>query len=145
MSNGRLVELILGHGDAPRDTTAPQIRILTRPVDQQTSRGALWELARSQVQKFWCETGVLSDDVRRAAFPTEGSDPDPTEPWESATLRVDSANVEFRVLAHGNYWVAQAPVDDAVIGIEARSWSLSDLGLEAIEDTSEYGEARGLV
>ena len=133
-SNGRLVELILGHGDAPRDKTAAQVRVQTWPVDQQASRGALWDLARSHVQKFWFETGVLSDDVRRAVFPTDGSDIDPAEPWERVTLLVDGAHVEFRVLAYGNYWVAQASVDGA-----------TDTGLVSLEDTSEYGEARGLV
>jgi hypothetical protein len=144
-SNGRLSALVLGHGDAPRDRTAMQLRVETRPADSRTSHEALWELARSQVQHFWHETGVLPDDVRRAVFPMDSSDIGPSDPWEPATLLVDGAFVEFRVLAHENDWVAQAAVDDAVVGIHARAWSLTDTGLVSIEDTSEYSEGRGLI
>jgi hypothetical protein len=144
-SNGRLSALVLGHGDAPRDMTATQIRVETRPIDDRTRQEALWDSARSQVQHFWHETGVLPDDVRRAVFRTDGSDIDPTDPWESAALLVDGVLVEFRVLAHENYWVSQAPVDDAVVAIQARGWSLADTGLVSIEDTSEYREGRGLI
>jgi hypothetical protein len=91
-------------------------------------------MAREQVGHLWRETGVLRDDVHRAAFLVDGVRSDPTVCWEHATLSVDGELMRFSVLAEGECWVAQTVVGDVVVGIQSRRWPLSETGIRKVDD-----------
>jgi hypothetical protein len=146
-SNGVVTELTLAHGDAPWDLQQPQVRVETRsPGDSfgtdQSVRLAMaaFLLARSQVQRFWSATHTLPDPVRAAAFPIDGVQRDPTEPWTRRLIPIDAAPIEFRILEHEAYWVGQAVHDGVLLGIDARAWPIATTALVSVRDLTPYVE-----
>lgn len=101
-SGSAVTNLVLAFGDAPWDPNEPEVRIETRRADLQSlgdptveAQIVAGQMAREQVGHLWRETGVLRDDVRRAAFPIDGVRGDPTVGWDHATLSVDGETVSF--------------------------------------------------
>jgi hypothetical protein len=93
------------------------------------------------VDFLWRQTGVLRGDVRRSVFPRDGArTEDPTLLWEHRSLPVDDELVEFAVLSEGTHWVAQAIIDERVVGIQARNWKLDMTGLVSETDFAAYEE-----
>jgi hypothetical protein len=144
-SGERIMSLSLAFGEDPRDLTLPEIRVETQ-VD--AVRGAdpilaarmdAFMLARNQVDYLWRQTGVLRDDVRQSVFRRDGTRAeDPTSSWERTLLAVDGDVVEFAVLSEGAHWVAQAIVDETVVGIQSRNWALEATGLVTEGDFDLY-------
>lgn len=145
-SDGHTHTLTLGHCDVPGDRNGQDIRVETQRVDVRGAnaaraiQGTLYTMTQLQLQHFWHETGVMPDDVRHAAFLAEGPDVDRTAPWATVELTVDQEPVMFRALAYQHFWVAQAPHDGVVIGIQARRWNIDDTGLVTVRDTTAYAE-----
>jgi hypothetical protein len=138
-SSGETTNLELAHGDHPFDPNEPQVRVATRQPANDRGRAFTWaDLAQQHVNAMWEETGILSDDLRRAAFPLEFTGRDPTEPWDAADIAVDDAPVRFRVLAAGDRWYAQAHHSDVVLSITAGQWPIERTGLVSVLDVSEY-------
>jgi hypothetical protein len=94
----------------------------------------------SQLEQFWQETGVLSDEVREAAFLAQGPDVDRTAPWATVALRVDGDTTSFRVLPDEHFWVAQAVRGGVVIGIRARHSNIADTGLVTVRNNAAYAD-----
>jgi len=137
-SNGVVTHLELAHGDNPFDRSEPQVRVRATMAVDLPFPLVRWTVARSLLQHFWRETGVLADDVRRAAFPRETREGDPTEPWDARALRLDGEPTEFRVLASDDCWVALAATDNMVVSVQARDWPMQRTGLAKIGDLGPY-------
>jgi hypothetical protein len=140
-----VTHLVLAFGDAPWDMDQPEVRIETRRADLQSFgdstvevRVVAGQMAREQVGHLWRETGVLRDDVRRAAFAIDGVRGDPTIGWDHASLNVDGETVSFSVLVEGEHWVALAIVGEVVVGVQSRRWPVSETGLRAVGEFDPY-------
>ena len=60
-----------------------------------------------------------------ASSPRDGArTDDPTTAWERALMTVDGEAVEFAVLSEGTHWVAQAIINETVVGIHACHWTV---------------------
>ena len=126
----------------------PEVRVETRVRDFDAiddpvvaAKMDAFMLARNQVDYLWRQTGVLRDDVRRSVFPRDGArTDDPTQLWEHVPLPVDDELVDFALLREGTHWVAQAIVDERVVGIQARNWKLDMIGLVTETDFAVYEE-----
>ncbi len=53
-------------------------------------------------------------------------------------MTVDGEPVEFAVLSEGTHWVAQATINETVVGIQARHWTLGSTGLVTEGDFEPY-------
>jgi hypothetical protein len=143
-ADGHGTRLELAHGDAPWDSSESQVRVgveTVRPVTgrPETDRFVHLHLAaRTLIQHFWHTTGVLSDSVRRAAFPSDGQAADALAPWEHVPLTIDGGSVEFRVLAHDQYWVALAERPELIISVQATRWPLDKTALVTVADFGRY-------
>jgi len=131
-SDGLVTRLTIGHRDGLGDPPTREIRVETIVGES--------DLARRLSQSFWNETGVLSDDVRRAVFPRTGGNVDPFESWETIELPVDAATVQFRALSHNDFWVAGRVTDLAAIAVRSRGWPADQTGLVTINDLKPYLE-----
>lgn len=130
--------LELGHGENPFEP-GEQIRVGTHGAADDNARAMAWaHLAQECVNAVWSSTGVLDDEMRRAAFPLAFTGRDPTEPWDGAEIEVDGIAVPFRVLAAGDAWYAQAHHGDVVLSITAGRWPITQTGLVSVFDVSEY-------
>ena len=130
-SDGRTTSLTLAFSEGhPWDTTLPEVRVETRVgsiegVDRTSRRRSTRSCSPTTVHHLWSHTGVLRDDVRRDVFPRDRArSDDPTTTWERALVTVDGEAVEFAVLSEGTHWVAQATINETVVGIQARHWTL---------------------
>src|SRR4051812_28022242 len=147
-SRDRTTSLTLAFGDDVRDPTGPEIRVETRvrgfdAIDDSAMAAKMdaFMLARQQVDHLWRQTGVLRDDVRQSVFaPDRAGTGDPTASWQRVSLVVDGDPVEFAVLTEGEHWVAQAIIDERVVGIEARNWKPDTTGLVTEMDFAAYVE-----
>jgi hypothetical protein len=130
--------LTLAFGDDPSGEQSAEVRIETELPRRSygdailAARDLAFRLTRQQVEHLWHRTGVLRDDVRRAAFPVDGDRRhDPTMAWDRATIPVDGAPVVFRVLGSDERWVAQAIIDPLVVGISSYRWPITSVGLRS--------------
>jgi hypothetical protein len=146
-SHDHASHLTLAFGDDPSDAQAAEVRVETelprRHYGETTlaARDSAFRLARHQVEHLWRHTGVLRDDVRRAAFPVDGDRRhDPTVAWDRAAIPVDGAAVEFRVLSSAEHWVAQAIIDPLVVGISSYRWPIEAVGLRSETTFEVYAE-----
>lgn len=138
----------LAFSEDVRDLTRPEIRVETRVrgfdlIDDPVVAAKMdaFMLARNQVDHLWRQTGVLRDEIRRSVFSRDGArTEDPTLIWDHASLAVDDALVEFAVLSEGKHWVAQAIIDERVVGIQARNWELDTTGLVTETNFAAYIE-----
>lgn len=131
-SNNTVDRIELGHGD-PHDETAPEIRVATRrspdpaPVVYATA-------AQELVHRLWRHEMPHSTAVR-APFRTA----DPTDGWDDVDLVVGGATIAFRLLRHGDEWVAIASLaDESTVTIETRHANPSELRLIHLDDLSTY-------
>jgi hypothetical protein len=142
-SNGRLCQLTLAYGENPTDDHEPHVRVET--CEPQVIRGdpvmdswvALWSKARTQIDWLWYETGAIPEATRRAAFADGGLDSDA---WEMQSIPVNGVMVEFRTMAAGHSVIANALVDELVVGVECHRWFLTDLGLVTTVDIEPYAD-----
>jgi hypothetical protein len=145
-SDGRIHTLTLGHCDVPGEPDGQDIRVETCRIDARAGDSiratqiTVFTLTHSQLEHFWQETGVLSEDVRQAAFLAQGPDVDRTAPWATVVVPVDGETTAFRVLAHEPFWVAQVVRGGVVIGIRARHWNIADTGLVTVRNTNAYAD-----
>jgi hypothetical protein len=145
-SNGTVTSLTLTFANEPRDLQAPEVRVTTELPSRHggidpliASRMSAFMLALQQIQYLWQQTGVLRDDVRRAAFPRDGvSRDDPTVVWDHVPITVESEGVEFAVLSESDHWVAQATIESLVVAIQSRHWALDSVGLRSESNVDAY-------
>jgi hypothetical protein len=138
-SSGLVTNIQLAHSNSVGDAAATQIRVDTRAANSQVELDVAWyAMAQHHVGELWRRTGGLSENLRRAAFPTTPPVGDPTAPWQEVVLPLDAEAVAFRMLASGDFWVAQARLRDAVVGIEAVRWPLEQTGIVSIQDLTDY-------
>jgi hypothetical protein len=145
-SDGRTTSLTLAFTEGqPWDSTLPEVRVETRVgyiegLDRRVATKAdEFMFAEQQVHHLWFQTGVLRDDVRRYASPQHSArTDDPTTAWERALLTVDGEAVEFAVLSAGSHWVAQAIIDEALVGIQSHHWTIESAGLVTERDFEPY-------
>jgi hypothetical protein len=138
-SDSETSHLELGHGDDPFDPELPQVRVGTHAAADDNARAFVWgDLAQQHVNARWSATGVLEDELRRAAYPREFTGRDPTEPWSAVEIAIDGRAVQFRVLTARHSWYAQAHHGDVVVAITAGRWPVERTGLVSIFDVSEY-------
>ena len=130
-SNGYVSSLTLAHGDDVWDPSMPQVRVETSLIGSE-------DIARSLVHEFWHETGVLSDEVRRAVFAFDGGSVDPFEPWNAIEVPVDDVAVEFHMLVHDDYWVAGGFTAHVAISLRSRRWPVEQTGIVTITDVRPY-------
>ena len=95
-------------------------------------------MAQHHVEELWRRTGMLSEELRRATFPSTPTEGDPTAPWREVILPVDEKPMTFRILIHADCWVAQSRLGDTIVGIEAVGWPIERTGIVAIADLAEY-------
>ncbi|MGH9031874.1 MAG: hypothetical protein ACRDZV_07060 [Acidimicrobiia bacterium] len=146
-SNDEVTQLTLAHGDAPWDSTSPNVRVETQIPGHIGTDGTRMPitgerafLAQQLLNSLWRQTGQLPTEARRAAYPTESGSSDPTGPWERLELDVDGAPVLFRTLGIGSFWLALAQHRDMLIGIESQSWPQATTGLVTVRDFRPYTE-----
>lgn len=119
-SNNTVERIELGHGD-PHDDSAPEIRVATSrssdpaPVVHATA-------AQGLVHRLWRHE-MPHTAATRAPFGTA----DPTDGWDDVGLLVDGVGAAFKLLRHGDGWVALAALaDESTVTIEARHVDPSD-------------------
>ena len=140
--------LTLAFGDAPWDEQSTEVRVETELLERDVSadtylaaRMSAFRLARQQVEHLWRHTGVLRDEIRRAAFPLDGDlGRDPTADWDRAAIAVDGAVVEFAVLSEAEHWVAQAIIEPLLVGISSFGWPIDAVGLRSETTFEIYAE-----
>jgi hypothetical protein len=141
----------LAHGENPWDDEVAQIRvkkIRPRKIAEDESHNIAMELhsfTRQQLNQFWMSTGTLPDEVRRAAFEPGVMPANPTAPWDDVQIPVDGEAITFRILAHEEFWVAQARRAGMLVGVEARAWPPDRTGLVTIEDLAAYHAGSELI
>jgi hypothetical protein len=60
-------------------------------------------------------------------------------------MPVDGTSVMFRYLSHESFWVAQATVEERLIGIIANGWPLEMTGLVTIHHFGEYSRGSEVI
>jgi len=53
-------------------------------------------------------------------------------------VTVDGDAVEFAVLSEGSHWVAQAIINETLVGIQSRHWTVESTGLVTEGDFEPY-------
>lgn len=131
-SNGTVERIELGHGD-PHDPNALEIRVATHrssdpaPVVYATA-------AQELVHHLW-RPGMPHSKAVRAPFRTA----DPTDGWDDLDLLMDGTSAAFKLLRHGDEWVAIAALPDhATVTVETRHADPSAIRLVRLHDLSAY-------
>ena len=137
-SHDRVKSLELAFAEHPSDENEPNVRVTTHDPSAE-AHIVRWMEARHLVEYVWRATGVLSDEVRRAAF-NENRIDDALEPWGEIEFAIDEQRAPFKALEQDDVWVALGSWRAQVVSIRARRWPTQGTGFVSVEDFAAYAE-----